>query len=1095
MHSNPHIPMDTRMRERLLREMRQYHGEYGIYAADMLETARLLLKQPEQHPRQAEAAACCIRQAVKEIFGDTRDYTEQLSDMVQRVAEAKDSIQTASIVNEEGLQKLYKAVDDLKERECSPKPEARLKEIFRNRSGIDPEAGRPSLITEYRRILRESNGLLHDVSETPTDADKVCDHYEDVVDVLSLIFLASERLARIERLAELPEPQESDLVELRRIMNNAYGFNHFASKMGSPAWFDMMEPDMLKSPSGDPPWLLGCLAERLNDEHVDAFTRMLENNFDIWASDDVGLGELGFVGYKLDDRGLPWLVKTLQVSKRVRMERDKKIKIRSEANQLDAEFVKESDRIRDSIWHLDYYARRAFLKTERPNYLFVELAEHLLSSDSTVDTHYKTNTIPAKLVEGMDRASAIHIVEILVRELRARLESRSYLRIPRLDSIDRPDYYHTDGVNGLVASLCRALAKAWDLGAPMLRLIGALGSLPKAARPRFEAWLYSHIDDVVASEIVRYMVYSCNSRPPNDEDGLLLDRLERDGHILDISEQIVSLLGRAPDTKKMSGRPRQWEISREERWHILWARTIRPWIKLPDEWKPCLSIVDGLYEAERDSGSRQAPGDSGSQDDATRLGVSGTDDPLEVVRKIAAKKPDASGFLGLTDEHSPILYLENTVKNNVSKWAEDPVGIIRELRHPEYVAGYFRGLTGAEECLTPYADRIVSAVKSARTIQWDGGALGSTAFYHDGEPTSVDMAGMKLVEKMVKNNVGLGEDSLADVWSVVSEAVVLPDPEMVEQPDCSIEYLYTVDSLPHARAACTLVEVIRYAKLNKAKVPEMALARLAEAVRLTGQYGVDYHACIGPRASFMRVVEPEWFEQNEQYLFGSAASAELGRVALDVYLMWYQPDAFILEKYREGVLDAVRRDVHTALHRLLDCMLYGMRGYEPEYVAKNLMKNVSEHVLKTVGWHMHKLLPEGSGADRVQRGTAFWASMLEQPPKPEALAGFGWWADVPEIDQERWEELMLRTCEMTEKLDWPQRVAERISTSETITDAGWRILAQLFSIDLGHYKGEVAKHAIDALRKTAGIADAPESRSHLCEVLINHGFHDAREFQ
>ena len=232
------------MRERLFGEMRQYRGKHGIYAAEMLETARLLLGQPEQHPRQAEAVAYCIRQAVEGVFGDTRDYTEPLSDMVRRVVEAMDGMQAVDVADNGMLQNLRKAVDDLKERVCSPAPEARLKEIFKKSSGIDPEDG---LIREYRRIKKKSNELMHRVSETRTDIRVVRDHYDDAVDVLVIIFLASERLDRIERLAELPAPQESDLSELRRIMKDAHGFKHFASRIISPTWFDMMEPDMLKS--------------------------------------------------------------------------------------------------------------------------------------------------------------------------------------------------------------------------------------------------------------------------------------------------------------------------------------------------------------------------------------------------------------------------------------------------------------------------------------------------------------------------------------------------------------------------------------------------------------------------------------------------------------------------------------------------------------------------------------------------------------------------------------------------------------------------------------------------------------------------------
>ncbi len=863
MCPDPHTSSDVEcMRERLLAEMRRYCGKRGIYAAEMLETARLLLGQPEQHPRQAEAAAYCIRQAVKEIFGDTRDRN-LLPGLVKRLVATKDSMQTANAVGAECLHNMYRAVDDLKDFVCSPKPEACLKEIFRRRSGIDPEDG---LIQEYRRILKTSNCLLHDVLDTRTGAGKVRDHYEDAVDVLSLIFLPTERLARIERLAELPAPQRSDLNELRRIMNNAYGFDYFARRMRSPMWFAIMEPDMLKSSSGNPPWLLGSLAKHLKDVHVDAFVRMLENNFDRWASDDVGLGKLGFVGYKLGDSGLPWLVKTLQVSKRARMERDRKIKIHSEASTPDAELIKEMDRIRDSIWYLDYYARLAFSKTKRPNPLFVELAEHLLSSDSTVNS-YRKPKILAKLVGGMDRASAIRIVEILVRELRTKPESGQRLLIPRLDSVDEPNYDRSFGINGLVASLRSALAKARDLDVSTPRLIRELGSLSEAAKPRFEAWLYSRADDIDSSEIVRYMVDSCNSRPSNDEDDLLLTRLKRDGRMADISDHIIRLLGRAPDTKKMSGSPRQWGIGTEEYRHILWARTLRPWIRLPDEWKRCLDMVDS-YEAEYSSGGKQAPEVLRSQDNVVLLDGSCADDPPDAAAKTAAESPDAGVFLEPVDRRSPV-------------------------------------------------------------------------------------------------------------------------------------------------------------------------------------------------------------------------------AAIDKFLREYQPNASMLEKYRDMVLDAVKRDVPGSLIHLLHGLLWGTRGYDPEYIAKKLMNIGPEYVSKA-GWAIFNLLDEGARADHVQRGTAFWASVLGQSPKPEALAGFGLSADVSGIDQERWEELMLCTCKMAEKMEWSHGVAERISTSPTLTDTGWQILAQLFSIDLGYDRDEVAKYAMDALRKTVSI-DAPESRSHLREVLADNGFPDARE--
>ena len=821
VYPNPHIPTGTEIVERLLVEMRQYRDKYGIYAAEMLETARLLLDQPELHPRQAEAVAYYIRQAVKEIFGDTRDYPEPLPDMVERVANAKDHVEAADVVDDGALQCLYRVVNELKDRECNPKPEIRLKELFRKSSGIEPEDGPNSLIREYRRVLTKSNTIMHHVSVTSTSIDDVRNHYEDVADVLTLIFLPTERLARIERLAELPAPQESDLDELRRIMKNAYDFDHFASKMDSPDWFDLMDPDMLKSSSGNPRWLLRSLVWYLKDEHVDAFVCMLEKHFNRWVSDDVGLGELGFVGYQLGDRGLPWLVKTLQVSKEVRMKLDEKIKTCQNANPPDPKLIEEIERMKDSIRHLDNDIQRAFLKIKQPNSEFIELAEYLLSPTPTVDTYDKTTTIPAKLVEVMNSPFSIQIIKILAKVLGTQQNLNWATSEPT--SVARMNQNSPHDVDNAIYNLHGALKKASDLGISTPKLVGALDTLPNTIRSRFVAWLYSYADDIGRSELVDLIVGSCSSRHPIDDDDLLLDRLKRDGGIdNDLAERIRSIIGKAPEPAKMVGRPSKWDISRKEIRCVLWAHKMRRYIELPDEWKPCLNIMDGIYEAECDSGSWKTLGTPETQDNTALADRYNIDDPLEVATEIAAKEPTVDGFPELLRGHSPVSDLENMVRSDASKWVENPVEIIWRLHRPEYVATYFRSLAGAKEVLTPHADQIVSAVKFARMHQWDGAISGSPTFYHTSKFESVDMAGMGLIEEMVKNGVSLGKDVLVDVWTFVIDAIICPEPETDAQPDFSTRFSTLYDK-PHVQAVYTMLELMRHARQNNMEIPERAL--------------------------------------------------------------------------------------------------------------------------------------------------------------------------------------------------------------------------------------------------------------------------------
>lgn len=1063
MDPNPHV--STQTREQLFTEMKLYHDDRGTYAVEMLMTALLLLEHPERYPRPAEAAAACIRQAVVEVFGDTKDHRESMKYVVKRIVTIKESILATGAKDTKALQNLSTEVDGLRDRVCRPTLEARIKEIFRNSSGIDPIDGPHSLVREYRDIVKKSNDLLHHISKTRIDPSEVHTHYEGVIDMLTMIFLPTERLDRIERLATLPTPQKSDLNELRRIVKNVYGFDHFARMMISPTWFDMMEPGMLQSDTT--PWPLCSLVWYLKDDHVDAFIHMLKKNFDRWVSNHIGLGELGMVCLKLGDRGLPYMTKTLRRSNRVRLKRDQEIG--KNVDSRSPNHTKEIEHIGSSIRLLDSCARRAFLGIKQPNHDFVELAEHLLSPTSTVDYHYQTNDIPAKLVDGMNRESATRIVGILALKLQH--EYRSWNLIPSLDSITKSD--HSYGVEGLAANLCRALAKAGELGVPTSQLVTML---PDVVRHRFEAWLYGRVDDVPTSTMVGFMVDGCNTRPPSDEDRLLLDRLKRDGHLPDLAKLVVKLLGKAPDVTKMMGRLFQQDIQRDDFRRLLWAHTLRPFVELPDEWKRCLDVMDTRLAVDA-----QTPQARGTNDGDDPLEV----DPLEAVRDLQTSQY-AGGFPGLADEHSPASHLENMVRNDVSKWAEDPVGVIRELRHPTYAIGYFRGLAGVVDDIAPYVDGVISAVKFAHTRQWDGGISASSTFPHADELVSVEAAGVGLIEKIIKSGISIGEDAMADVWLVVSDGVVLP--ATTTPPDYSLKYLHTVPDQPHVKATHTLLEVIRYAKRHNITVPDAILTRLTKTLYLTGRYGVDYHACLGARQAFLRCVEYDWFLQNQQYLFGSATSDELGEVALDACLVWGSPDQFILEEYADGVLAAVKRNIPHATYYLLNSLLCGFNGYDPEHIAKKLT-NVKPEDVSRMWWEMSKLLPEGSGADRVQRGIAFWNNMLKY--KPEALVGCGWWADVPGIHQERWEELMLRTCGMVKNLEWSQRVAERISKSPTITDTGWQILARLLHIGLRREREKVTEHAMGALRKTTGMEYPPKSRSHLRNTLTERGISEA----
>ena len=95
-------------------------------------------------------------------------------------------------------------------------------------------------------------------------------------------------------------------------------------------------------------------------------------------------------------------------------------------------------------------------------------------------------------------------------------------------------------------------------------------------------------------------------------------------------------------------------------------------------------------------------------------------------------------------------------------------------------------------------------------------------------------------------------------------------------------------------------------------------------------------------------------------------------------------DFVVLEKYRVGVLNAVKRGVHRAMDCLLHCTFCGIKGYEPKIVAEHLVDMGPERVAEAA-WRGAMLLQNGANADYIRCGALFWEAVLDSNAGPAAL--------------------------------------------------------------------------------------------------------------
>ena len=71
--------------QELFNRMTEEDHEHGTYAVEMLITAELLLEQTKLAPRQTNAAAYCIRQALQVFFVGEEDIAAKRSKMSEQV--------------------------------------------------------------------------------------------------------------------------------------------------------------------------------------------------------------------------------------------------------------------------------------------------------------------------------------------------------------------------------------------------------------------------------------------------------------------------------------------------------------------------------------------------------------------------------------------------------------------------------------------------------------------------------------------------------------------------------------------------------------------------------------------------------------------------------------------------------------------------------------------------------------------------------------------------------------------------------------------------------------------------------------------------
>ena len=1047
---------DRDLEDRLFRRMENEFGKNGEYSVKMLKTAKILLRIRDEAPYIATAAAYCIRQAIDTIFLTEYYDQERWKKISDQIVGAYTNIGDITNPTSDELARLFSAMRELKAfKVVGGKQKAKIIKFIERKSG-DPSKN-AYLVTAYDDLVKKLNKVVHKVDgDGIHDATTIYNYYIRSIDTLTNIILPFW-FNDIEQLAKKDKPCESDAVSLNKFMGNYYDLAWFVSQMRSAEWFNLMDRDMLQPPSGGSTGLLPHILVHLKEEHLTAFVDLIEENWDEWTKYDAGLREMCHVASRLGTRGLPFITKALL------------------DNPQSAQ--------------LCHFAWLSCRRIDAKNHWIIKMANILLNPDSALE-YYKAKDIAEKLVDGMDLQSSTARINMLVLKLQKNQDA-AFSRISRLDSIAdsyerMPTVYTT-----LAANLCNALRKSHILGEPMSKIIRYIDPLPPDTRVRFLAWLYSNADGVDCSNILDFFVSSCLCYIPTTDAILLLERLERNCDTGIIASRLIEAIGIAPTLEELNIIVQQGK--RHPRYRIItWAGVIGDGIELVG-WEACLTILRE-HGISRDMLRRNLVVSTGTTSPFSQEEFDLTK-PKDMAIKIAESTLISGGDLPRLSRYGIRSELEAAVKRNPDSWAKDPEEIVRILDRPVYIASYFSGLVDCEISLDPFADKLIRSIELADTCSHHALPLVPSPFYDDLNWQYSNIAGMILIKVLARSDVEFSEGTLSKAWMIVLNNVVgQADDRKESMPESQSDVEYYLSAFlnnPYPCALHVILFLIQYSRKKSRGVPEAVWETLGGSLLRADRTGAECRAVFATNINLLYSVLPDWMEQNESLLFGDEAPASMAKLSLDMHLMADNPNKDILERYRIGVLDAVRRDVDRAIDFLVQGMLWQIGGYDPESLAENIISEMESRHVSLAGKTVASMLESYADNDRIQLGIDFWKHILNLSREPEDLIGYGRWAYVTVINQTDWENLTLDTCKRTYgKIDFAGEVAERVSLPDSISDRGLQILTLLMRGGLEGLDREiVADHALDALNKPRDRVEIQESWNLLYNVMRENGYH------
>lgn len=1035
-------PVDPQLLDHLLVEF----GDHGERAVGFLRTAHALLCLDSTMvlPRLPETITYCLREAMKTIPASQplgggslwRTASRAVSDARRRYELVKD------VPGEDApgaLNDLLAAIDDLDLVHSQEGiHERRLIAIMVNRTGTLPVASGTAPIQAYQDLLRELDEALHGDSTL----DRALELWDRCAAILRQLFLPPElRHLELESLAALESPSADEVDRLLPLIAGSNHLRHFLSRIASPEWLEMLiDTGILDPPAENGPWPVFAAVDQLAPDHGPTVAAWLATMYDRHPA----------------DAARAWFVARAAV----------------DVGPNAASVVLRALRDHGSVAGIAALGTWAIEKLEPQSPIVEELADVLLNEAPWRAAHY-VDSVVERLVGGTDESSATRRLELLCWKLRSAASSDKgparWFAYERAGSVaDWTDDGQDDRFTVLLQALVEVIrrARAWLSTDDILATVD---SLPTEVCGRLRAWVLSGAPDVDVGRLIDELTVAIAQRDPTGDDLRMMDRVIAEADAGEFAEKWMTALGPAPAVVEVAQRLALHKLPEA------WLRAYHWTGLLPQEaigsWEQPAAVIAGAYgRPGRETLAKRSRVEAGYGQSPMSLEELQALPVAEAVGRIAEWRPDASQWLVSARELARTL--EAVVKTDTGPWIESPVRIATELRHPTYIHHYIRGVAEAiKEGARPPIEEILDVIGLARAHPWEVEALGRDDFDYDHGWSGAEQAAVAVLKAVADKDLGFGERN-DEVWHVLdAEARDRGAPSGIISGARD-----PLDSAINRRCTRALEAVLSFMahefRLTGAARPA-AFELLEEALGLEGSDGAEHRAIIATRLGFLRHIAPQWVDDVADLMFGEAAPPGLAQVTADLATKWGRPNRWLFERYRSLLRDAVSRGVDHALDHLMIAMLWTITGYSVEENIAFLRQTSA--LLSDAGEILGRLLRHDA-ADEAHIATAvsFWDA-ANATADADALGGFGWLAEVEQLDADVWASRTMATLAVTGgRIDWSQKVAERAVSLEPSTTT----LAIMNSLIRGasdewDRRGNIER-AVELMRFADELAGAPD---------------------